>query len=76
MFKFDLHWITDGILRQTKKTVPDSDSKRISFVYWGWRTTISVVYGVFHGNEDTQNLSINSQRSTYDDLHRAFMLSH
>ena len=38
--------------------------------------TISVVYGVFHGNEDTQNLSISSRRSTYDDLHRVFMLSH
>ena len=30
----------------------------------------------FHGNEESENLSINSQRSTYGGLHCVFMLSH
>jgi hypothetical protein len=52
-----------------KKTTLDSGSKRISFVHSGWWTTILVHYDMFHGNEESRNLSITSQWSIYDDLH-------
>ena len=76
MFKFDLHWITDGILRQTKNTSLGSGSKQKSFLDLGWWTTILVLYDVFQGNEESWNLSINSQRLTYDELHHVFRLLH
>jgi hypothetical protein len=39
-------------------------------------TTISVLYDMFHSNEESWNLSITFQWSTYDGLHRVLMLLH